>query len=47
MNAGDYRITAAGYSAAITQHGAAVRMLTHEGFTAELKAIESTQAVMS
>ncbi|MDQ0867054.1 aldose 1-epimerase family protein [Arthrobacter globiformis] len=31
MNAGDYRISSAGYSAAITQEGAAVRMLTHEG----------------
>jgi aldose 1-epimerase len=31
VTAGDYRISAAGYDAAVTQDGAAVRMLTHEG----------------
>lgn len=31
MNAGDYRISSAEYSAAVTQEGAAVRVLTHEG----------------
>jgi aldose 1-epimerase len=31
VNAGDYRISAAGYSAALTPNGAAVRMLTHDG----------------
>ena len=31
MNASDHSISAAGYSAAVTQEGAAVRMLTHEG----------------
>jgi aldose 1-epimerase len=30
VTAGDYRISAAGYNAAITQNGAAVRMLTHD-----------------
>jgi aldose 1-epimerase len=31
VNAHDYRISAAGFSAAVTQQGAAVRELTHEG----------------
>ncbi|ABM09262.1 aldose 1-epimerase family protein [Paenarthrobacter aurescens] len=31
MSGHDYRISAAGYSAAVTQQGAAVRELTHEG----------------